>query len=168
VLPGVGSFGQCAASLHSMPGMIEALNQRVIKEGAPFLGICIGMQLLARRGSEYGAQNGLGWMPGEVVKLNPRNPMFKVPHMGWNPVTLKLAGFQNPALKSVEDGGKAYFVHSHQFQPTDHRHLLGTCDYGGPVTAIVGRDNILGVQFHPERSQTYGLAFLRAFLDWRP
>ena len=168
VLPGVGAFGQCATALRAVPGMEATLTRAVIDEGKPFLGICVGMQLLARRGQEHGTHQGLGWIPGEVVKLDPHDPALKVPHMGWNPVSLKLAGLQHPALRDLEDGGQAYFVHSFHLEPAEHGHLLATCDYGGPVTAIVGRDNILGTQFHPEKSQAYGLAFLRAFLDWKP
>lgn len=168
VLPGVGAFGQCAAALRSLPGMEEALRERVLDGRVPFLGVCVGMQLLARRGTEHGVHQGLGWIPGEVVRLEPANPAMKVPHMAWSPVRLTLLGLEHPAVGGVEDGGQAYFVHSFRFEPADRTHLLGVCDYGGEVAAIVGRDNILGVQFHPEKSQAYGLAFLRAFLDWRP
>lgn len=168
VLPGVGAFGQCAAALRSLPDMEEALTERVLVERAPFLGVCVGMQLLARRGSEHGSHRGLGWIPGEVVRLDPADPMLKVPHMAWSPVRLTLAGLEHAALDRIEDGGQAYFVHSFRFEPADRSHLLGTCDYGGEVAAVIGRDNILGVQFHPEKSQAYGLAFLRAFLEWNP
>jgi glutamine amidotransferase len=168
VLPGVGAFGQCAAALRAVPGMEEALTKRVVEEGVPFLGVCVGMQLLARRGNEHGSHRGLGWIPGEVVRLTPSDPRLKVPHMGWNPVMLRLEGAEHPVLRHVESGGQAYFVHSYHFQPAERAHLLATCDYGGQFAAIVGRDNILGVQFHPEKSQAYGLGFLRAFLEWRP
>lgn len=168
LLPGVGAFGQCAAALRAVPGMEAALTEAVLEQGKPFLGICVGMQLLARRGQEHGSHLGLGWIPGEVVKLAPHDPALKVPHMGWNPVTLKLAGLNHPALKDLTDGGQAYFVHSYHFQPAEHGHLLATCEYGEQIAAIVGRDNILGTQFHPEKSQAYGLAFLRSFLNWRP
>ena len=168
VLPGVGAFGQCAAALRSLPGMEEALRERVIDGGLPFLGVCVGMQLLARRGTEHGVHQGLGWIPGEVVRLDPPDPALKVPHMAWSPVRLTLPGLEHCAVGGIEDGGQGYFVHSFRFEPADRAHLLGVCDYGGEVAAIVGRDNILGVQFHPEKSQAYGLAFLRAFLDWRP
>ncbi len=168
VLPGVGAFGQCATALRGLPDMEDTLNRVVIDGGKPFLGICVGMQLLARRGEEHGTHIGLGWIPGDVVKLNPADPMLKIPHMGWAPVRLKLAGMQHPALKNLPDGEQAYFVHSYHMKPAEHAHLLATCDYGGEVAAIVGRDNILGTQFHPEKSQAYGLAFLSAFLDWNP
>ena len=168
VLPGVGAFGQCATALRAVPGLEETLVRRVIEEGAPFLGICVGMQLLARRGEEHGTHRGLGWIPGDVVRIAPHDPMMKVPHMGWGRVSLRMPGLAHPALKHIEDGGQAYFVHSFHLQPSEHAHLLGATDYGGQITAIVGRDNILGTQFHPEKSQDYGLAFLRAFLDWTP
>ncbi len=168
VLPGVGAFGQCAAALRALPDMETAMRHRVMDAKVPFLGICVGMQLLARRGTEHGVHQGMGWIPGEVVKLDPGDPMLKVPHMAWSPVRLTLAGLKHPALKGIEDGGQAYFVHSFRFAPADRAHLLGTIDYGGEVAGIVGRDNILGVQFHPEKSQAYGLNFLRAFLNWRP
>ncbi len=168
ILPGVGAFGQCAAALRSLPGMEAALERRVLEDKAPFLGVCVGMQLLARRGNEHGSHRGLGWIAGDVVRLEPADPMLKVPHMAWSPVRLTLPGLEHPALRGIEDGGQAYFVHSFQFVPADRTQLLGTCDYGGEVAAIVGRDNILGVQFHPEKSQGYGLAFLQAFLEWKP
>jgi imidazole glycerol-phosphate synthase subunit HisH len=168
VLPGVGAFGQCAAALRALPDMELALQQQVLEKRVPFLGVCVGMQLLARRGNEHGVHQGLGWIPGEVVRLDPSDPALKVPHMAWSPVRLTLPGLEHGAVKGVEDRGQAYFVHSFRFAPTDRRHLLATADYGGEIAAIIGRDNILGVQFHPEKSQAYGLAFLRAFLDWRP
>lgn len=168
VLPGVGAFGQCAAALRALPDMEAALRERVLEGRAPFLGVCVGMQLLARRGTEHGVHQGLGWIPGEVVRLAPADPLLKVPHMAWSPVRLTLPGLEHPALNGIADGGQAYFVHSFRFAPTDRANLYATTDYGGEVAAIVGRDNILGVQFHPEKSQAYGLAFLRAFLDWRP
>jgi glutamine amidotransferase len=168
VLPGVGAFGQCAAALRAVPDMQETLSRRVLENGVPFLGVCVGMQLLARRGSEHGSHQGLGWIPGEVVRLQPEDPMLKVPHMGWNPVMLRLDGTKHPVTGQLESSGQAYFVHSYHFQPADSAHLLATSDYGGAFAAIVGRDNILGVQFHPEKSQAFGLGFLRAFLGWKP
>jgi glutamine amidotransferase len=168
VLPGVGAFGQCAAALRALPGVEEALRRRVLEERIPFLGVCVGMQLLARRGTEHGSHQGLGWIAGEVVRLQPADPHLKVPHMGWNPVRATPAASDHPVVRHAEDGGHAYFVHSYRFVPAEPSDLLATCDYGGEVAAVVGRDTILGVQFHPEKSQTYGLAFLRAFLDWRP
>lgn len=168
VLPGVGAFGPCATALRALPDMETAMRHRVMDAKVPFLGVCVGMQLLARRGTEHGVHQGMGWIAGEVVKLEPSDPMLKVPHMAWSPVHLTAGGHEHPALKGLEDGGQAYFVHSYRFAPTDRVHLLGASDYGGEVAAIVGRDNILGVQFHPEKSQAYGLNFLRAFLNWRP
>ncbi|MBW7947113.1 imidazole glycerol phosphate synthase subunit HisH [Sphingosinicella microcystinivorans] len=168
VLPGVGAFGQCATSLRAIDGMEDVLSEVVLVKQRPFLGICVGMQLLAKRGEEKGIHQGLGWIPGKVVKLDPHDPNLKIPHMGWSPVSMKLAGINHEALRHVEDGGEAYFVHSFHFECTDHSHLLATCDYGGPITAIIGRDNILGAQFHPEKSQHYGLSFLAAFLGWTP
>jgi len=168
VLPGVGAFGQCISALRSLPGVEAALRRRVLDDGAPFLGVCVGMQLLAACGTEHGSHEGLGWIPGEVVRLQPGDASLKVPHMGWDPVRLTREGQEHPALAQIEDGGQAYFVHSYRFEPAEAAYLLASCDYGGEVAAVVGRDNILGVQFHPEKSQSYGLAFLRAFLDWRP
>lgn len=168
VLPGVGAFGQCANALRAVPGMIEALEEVVTERGRPFLGICVGMQLMARRGRERGEHQGLGWIPGEVVKLDPGDPRLKVPHMGWSPISQKLAGLRHDLLGRLEDNGEAYFVHSYHFQVAETAHLLATCDYGQTVTAVIGRDNVIGTQFHPEKSQAYGLAFLRGFLDWTP
>lgn len=168
VLPGVGAYGQCATSLRGIEGMEDALAEFVLVRQRPFLGICVGMQLLAKRGEEKGSHQGLGWIPGRVIKLDPHDPNLKIPHMGWSPVSMKLAGINHDALGRLDDGGEAYFVHSFHFECADHAHLLATCDYGGPITAIIGRDNILGTQFHPEKSQHYGLAFLAAFLGWTP
>lgn len=168
VLPGVGSFGQCATALNGVEDMIDTLTERVLEGGVPFLGVCVGMQLMAKRGEEHGRHQGLGWIPGKVVKLDPHDPGLKVPHMGWSPVSQKLAGMRHGCLGQVEDNGEAYFVHSYEFRPADHTDLLATCDYGGPITAVIGRNNMIGTQFHPEKSQHYGLAFLAAFLDWTP
>jgi glutamine amidotransferase len=168
VLPGVGAYGQCATSLRAIAGMEDALNEFAMVKQRPFLGICVGMQLLAKRGEERGLHQGLGWIPGKVVRLDPHDPSLKIPHMGWSPVSMKLAGINHDALGKLEDGGEAYFVHSFHFECADHSDLLATCDYGGPITAIIGRNNILGAQFHPEKSQHYGLAFLAAFLGWTP
>lgn len=158
VLPGVGAFGACATALRALPGMIEALERRVLAEGAPFLGVCVGMQLMATRGLEFGAHDGLGWIAGEVAELAPADPGAKVPHMGWNDV-VPLA--PHPLIAP----GEAYFLHSYAFTGAD---VLATSDHGGPVVAAIGRDNLLGVQFHPEKSQGYGLALLERFLAWRP
>lgn len=168
VLPGVGAFGQCAAALRAVPGMEETLTAAVLAQGKPFLGVCVGMQLLAKRSTEHGVHQGLGWIPGEVVRLEPSDPMLKVPHMGWKPVAMTLEGLKHPALQAIGDRAQTYFVHSYHFRAADRRQLLATCDYGGEVAAIVGRDNILGVQFHPEKSQKVGLGYLHAFLKWKP
>lgn len=158
VLPGVGAFGACSAALRSVPGMIQALNERVIGGGAPFLGICVGMQLMAEAGEEFGVHAGLGWVAGRVCALAPQDPAAKVPHMGWNDVVPLGA---HPLVVP----GEAYFLHSYAYEGAD---VLATTAHGGAVTAAIGRDNLLGVQFHPEKSQQYGLALLSRFLEWRP
>ncbi len=158
VLPGVGAFGACAANLRNIDGLEQALAARVLDEGTPFLGICVGMQLLADVGEEMGTHRGLGWISGTVRRLTPADPSAKVPHMGWNDV-IPLA--PHPLLAA----GEAYFLHSYAFEG---EHILAQTEHGGPVTAAIGRDNILGVQFHPEKSQRYGLALLEQFLVWRP
>jgi glutamine amidotransferase len=158
VLPGVGAFGACAANLRAVDGLEAALRRRVIDEGAPFLGICVGMQLLADRGEEMGTHQGLGWIPGTVRRLDPAGTDTKIPHMGWNDVT-PLA--PHPLIEP----GEAYFLHSFAFEGES---VIARTDHAGPVTAAIGRDNIVGVQFHPEKSQRYGLALLAKFLEWRP
>lgn len=179
VLPGVGAFGDCAAGLRALPGMIEALTENVIRAGKPFLGICVGMQLMATRGLEHGTHEGLGWIDGEVVPLArdlPEMPMavegetppggLKVPHMGWN--ELVFDGGSHPVFAGLAPGVHTYFVHSYQFRAADPAMVLAEVDYGGPVTAAVGRDNMVGTQFHPEKSQAVGLALIANFLAWRP
>lgn len=158
VLPGVGAFGACAGALRSVPGMVEALDRRVRGGGVPFLGICVGMQLMAETGEELGVHQGLGWIPGVVRRLTPASPTAKVPHMGWNDVTPITP---HPLIKP----GEAYFLHSYAFTGDA---VLATTDHAGAVTAAIGRDNMLGVQFHPEKSQRYGIALLERFLAWRP
>lgn len=160
VLPGVGAFAACMGGLSAIPGMIDALEARVLGDEAPFLGICVGMQLLADRGLEHGVYAGLGWIKGEVRALEA-SPAIKVPHMGWNDVV-------PAAACPLVDPGEAYFLHSYQFVATDSADVAAVTDHGGPVTAAVARGNILGVQFHPEKSQAYGLGLLRRFLDWTP
>ncbi|HET8611273.1 MAG TPA: imidazole glycerol phosphate synthase subunit HisH [Sphingomonas sp.] len=160
VLPGVGAFGACMAALAGLPGMIEALEQRVLREGAPFLGICVGMQLMAQAGEEHGRHAGLGWVSGTVRRL-PERPGLKVPHMGWNDV---IPARPHPLIAP----GEAYFLHSYALEGADEGELLAVTDQGGPVTAAIGRDNLVGVQFHPEKSQRYGLALMERFLAWRP
>ena len=165
VLPGVGAFADCMKGVASIPGMIEALEESVLKRAVPFLGICVGMQLLAEIGREHGDHKGLGWIPGEVVRLAPAEPRLKVPHMGWNSLSL----LQPHALfKGMADNTDVYFVHSYYIRPRNPSHILATTDYAGSIPAIVGRDNIAGTQFHPEKSQAEGLAFLGRFLKWRP
>ena len=165
VLPGVGAFGDCMAGLSAIPGMIDALRLAVLERGVPFLGICVGMQLLAGVGREFGDHAGLGWIPGEVARLAPSDPPLKIPHMGWN--ELRIA-HPHPVLAGIETGADVYFVHSYAMRPADPSHVLATADYGGAFAAMVGRDNIVGTQFHPEKSQAVGLALLANFLAWRP
>jgi glutamine amidotransferase len=165
VLPGVGAFADCMRGLSAVPGMIEALREKVLKEGAPFLGICVGMQLLATVGVEFGRHAGLGWIAGEVVKITPSDPALKIPHMGWNELKIEQ---EHPVMAGIESGAHAYFVHSFQLKPALAEDLLATTDYGGPLTAVVGNENIVGTQFHPEKSQETGLKLLENFLSWRP
>ena len=166
VLPGVGAFADCKQGLASIDGMIEALTQQVVAVGKPFLGICVGMQLMATAGREHGHTDGLGWIDGEVIALEPDDSSLKIPHMGWN--QLEFNNGAHPVLGDIAPGSNAYFVHSYGFESKDPAHLLASVDYGGPVTAIVGRDNMIGTQFHPEKSQRIGLQFIDGFLRWRP
>ena len=168
VLPGVGAFADCRRGLDAVPGMVEGLNEQVKARGKPFLGICVGCQLIAERGVEKEATPGLGWIAGDVVKIAPSDPELKVPHMGWN--TLDVAR-HSPLLSGVPTGGDgldAYFVHSFHLMPREESDLVATADYGGPVTAVVARDNVAGTQFHPEKSQALGLALIANFLRWKP
>lgn len=164
VLPGVGSFKSCAEGLAAIPGAVEAMAERVLVGGAPFLGICVGMQLLATTGHEHGETPGLGWIAGDVRRIEPADPSVKVPHMGWNDVE----ALPHAAGNGVVTGGEAYFLHSYHFRPRHHADVLALTDHGGGLTAAVGRDNLIGVQFHPEKSQAYGLALLERFLAWKP
>ena len=165
VLPGVGAFADCMRGLSAVPVMVEALREKVLKDGAPFLGICVGMQLLATVGVEFGRHAGLGWIAGEVVKITPADPNLKIPHMGWNELVIAQ---KHPLLKGIAPGAHAYFVHSFQLKPALPEDLIATTDYGGPLTAMVGNENIAGTQFHPEKSQATGLKLLENFLSWRP
>ena len=165
VLPGVGAFADCMKGLSAVPGMIEALREKVLKEGAPFLGICVGMQLMATVGVEFGRHAGLGWIAGEVVRITPSDPALKIPHMGWNELKIEQ---NHPLLAGIAPGSHAYFVHSFQLKPVLPDDLIATTDYGGPVTAMVGNENIAGTQFHPEKSQATGIRLLENFLRWRP
>jgi imidazole glycerol-phosphate synthase subunit HisH len=168
VLPGVGAFADCRRGLDAVPGMIDVLEERVGKDGQPFLGICVGMQLMAERGLEYETTAGLGWIGGDVAAITPDDPSLKIPHMGWN--TLR-ADKSHPLLANIPtgpDGLHAYFVHSFAFTTVPEDEVVASTDYGGPIVAIVGRDNIVGTQFHPEKSQKLGLALIANFLRWRP
>ena len=165
VLPGVGAFGDCMDSLSALPGMIDTLNDKARKQGVPFLGICVGMQLLATVGREFGNHKGLDWIEGETVKLTPSDPALKIPHMGWNELMLSRA---HPVFAGLAKNAHAYFVHSYCIKPTSPSDILATTDYGGSVVAAVARDNIVGTQFHPEKSQAMGLALLGNFLRWKP
>ncbi|WP_322865386.1 imidazole glycerol phosphate synthase subunit HisH [Aquicoccus sp. G2-2] len=165
VLPGDGAFPACRAALFDQRGVFEAINEAVITNGRPFMGICIGMQMLATRGLEYTATPGFDWIGGEVVPITPTNPALKVPHMGWNDLVLSRP---HPVLAGLNTGDHAYFVHSYQFRVTDPAHLLAHVDYAGPITGIIGRDNIIGTQFHPEKSQNTGLRLIANFLAWTP
>jgi imidazole glycerol-phosphate synthase subunit HisH len=168
VLPGVGAFADCRRGLDAVPGMVAALEETVHGRGRPFLGICVGMQLMAERGREYVVTEGLGWIAGEVDKIAPSDPALKIPHMGWNTLNARAS---HPLLDGIPlgpDGLHAYFVHSYQLEPTDRADLVADADYGGPVTAIVARDSHAGTQFHPEKSQRLGLALIANFLKWKP
>lgn len=164
VLPGVGAFRSCAEGLRALPGMVEALKERVFVGGAPFLGVCVGMQLLATRGVEHGATAGLDWIAGEVRRIEVTDPAIKVPHMGWNDV----APPPRAPAGALIDPGEAYYLHSYHFVPEDGETIAAMTDHGGGIVAAVARDNIVGVQFHPEKSQAYGLALLARFLEWKP
>jgi imidazole glycerol-phosphate synthase subunit HisH len=168
VLPGVGAFADCRHGLDAVSGMMEALDEAVCRQGKPFLGICVGMQLMAERGREYTVTGGMGWIRGEVCRIAPGDPALKIPHMGWNTIDVRRP---HPLLDGIPlgaDGLHAYFVHSYHLQVADPDDLVADCDYGGPVTALVGRDNYAGTQFHPEKSQKMGLALIANFLKWKP
>jgi len=164
VLPGVGSFKACAQGLKAIPGMVEAMEERVLQGGIPFLGICVGMQLMATRGREHGTTLGLGWIEGQIELIERTDPDIKVPHMGWNDVS----PLPHHDGSSLVVPGEAYFLHSYHFAVANGRDIAAMTDHGGGLVAAVARDNLLGVQFHPEKSQAYGLALLARFLDWRP
>ena len=164
VLPGVGSFRACYEGLTGITGMVEALESRVLQDGVPFLGICVGMQLLATRGLEHGECPGLGWIAGEVRLIDRTDPAIRVPHMGWNDVMLTPHHGDHDLIEE----GEAYFLHSYHFQPEDSRDIAAMTDHGGGLVAAIARDNIIGVQFHPEKSQEYGIELLKRFLEWQP
>ncbi len=168
VLPGVGAFADCRRGLDAVPGLVGALTEAVIHSGRPFLGICVGMQLMATRGREHETSYGLDWIPGDVVGIAPKDRLLKIPHMGWN--TLRARSI-HPLLDGIatgENGLHAYFVHSYALKPEQDSDIVAVTDYGSPVTAIVARDNMAGTQFHPEKSQKLGLALIANFLRWQP
>ncbi|GLQ05250.1 imidazole glycerol phosphate synthase subunit HisH [Sneathiella chinensis] len=165
VLPGVGAFRDCRENLFSLSGMAEALEEAVIRRAVPFFGICVGMQLMASRSLEYGETEGFGWIKGQVEKLVPNDPTLKIPHMGWNDLTLT---GDHVLLDGLSTGDHMYFVHSYHMIPDVSGQVLATVDYGGAVTAMVGRDNMIGTQFHPEKSQAAGLRLIANFLNWKP
>lgn len=172
VLPGVGAFADCRAGLDAVAGMVDVLDERVSRGGVPFLGICVGMQLMAAEGREKATTAGLGWIPGAVVRLEPQSTKetgdLKVPHMGWNTLDVRQSHALLRGIPDGPDGLHAYFVHSYHLAPEADATLIATADYGQPVTAIVGRDNLFGTQFHPEKSQALGLALIGNFLRWSP
>ncbi len=168
VLPGVGAYADCRRGLGAVPGMVDALEEAVRRRAKPFLGICVGMQLMAERGKEYETTEGLGWIPGEVVLIEPSDPSLKVPHMGWNTLALRRSHPVLDGIPTGEAGKHAYFVHSYHLKAADPDVVVAETDYGGPVTAIVARDTMVGTQFHPEKSQKLGLALIANFLRWRP
>ncbi|MEJ0092331.1 MAG: imidazole glycerol phosphate synthase subunit HisH [Methylocella sp.] len=168
VLPGVGAFGDCRRGLDLRPGMIEAMTEAVRGKGRPFLGICVGMQLMATRGLEHEVTPGLDWIEGEVDAITSNNPHLRIPHMGWNTLDAHAA---HPVLKDIPTGPQglhAYFVHSYAFKPVHKENVIAATEYGGAMSALIGRDNMVGAQFHPEKSQTLGLALIANFLRWRP
>jgi imidazole glycerol-phosphate synthase subunit HisH len=168
VLPGVGAFADCRRGLDAVDGMVAALEDAVHRKGRPFFGICVGMQLLAERGREYQVTEGLGWIAGEVDRIVPNDSSLKIPHMGWNTLNVARAHPLLGDLSLGRQGLHAYFVHSYQLKPADRADLVADADYGGAVTAIVARDNMVGTQFHPEKSQRLGLALIANFLQWKP
>lgn len=168
VLPGVGSFKDCRDGLKAATGMWETLEDQVRRRGKPFLGICVGLQLMADRGLEHGSSSGFGWLPGDVKRIETGDPSLKIPHMGWNTLDLR---FEHPLVKNLqlgENGFHAYFVHSYHVAAKDEKDVIATAPYGMAITAIAGRDNFAGTQFHPEKSQTFGLRLIANFLNWRP
>jgi len=167
VLPGVGAFADCRRGLDAVGGMIEVLNEAVIEKGKPFLGICVGMQLMATRGLEHQVTNGFDWISGDVVAIEPADKTLKIPHMGWNTLSVRRDHKLLDGIATGENGLHAYFVHSFHLKPSSADLLIAETDHGGALTAIVGRANLIGTQFHPEKSQTLGLALLRNFLQWR-
>lgn len=168
VLPGVGAFADCKRGLKNVPGLLKAMDTAVIKNKKPFFGICVGMQLMADVGREFGDTSGLGWVSGEVVAMKPENigeNELKIPHMGWNDLIFKNP---HPLLANLPAGGHAYFVHSYEFIVNDKKNIVAEIEYGGPVVAVIAKDNMVGTQFHPEKSQAFGLGIIANFLAWNP
>jgi glutamine amidotransferase len=165
VLPGVGAFADCRRGLAARAGLFEAIEAQAIRAGVPFLGICVGMQMMADRGLEHGDTAGFGWIGGTVSRIAPADPALKIPHMGWNALEILKP---HPVLDGIASGDHAYFVHSYHFVAADPAHVVARTDHGGPVTAVVARDNLIGTQFHPEKSQATGLRLIANFLRWRP
>jgi glutamine amidotransferase len=168
VLPGVGAFADCKAGLEAIPGMIGAMREAAQERARPFLGICVGMQLLAEKGLEHGAHDGLGWIKGVVDRIAPSDASLKIPHMGWNTLNVCREHALIDGVPIGPSGLHAYFVHSYQLAPADKNDLVAETEYGGPITAVIARANIAGTQFHPEKSQRLGLALLANFLRWQP
>ncbi len=168
VLPGVGAFADCRQGLLAIPGMVEALDETVRQRGTPFLGICVGLQLMAERGLEHGLTPGLGWIGGEVRAIAPSDPSLKIPHMGWNTLDIARKHALFEGIPTGASGLNAYFVHSYHFVPSGAETVVATTDYAGPITAFVAKDNMAGSQFHPEKSQKLGLALIANFLKWKP
>ena len=168
VLPGVGAFADCRRGLDAVDGMVAALDEAVRRKGRPFFGICVGMQLLAERGREYEVTEGLGWIAGDVDRIAPNDPHLKIPHMGWNTLNVMRSHPLLDGLALGPQGRHAYFVHSYQLEPTRRDDLVAVAEYGGAITAIVARGNVFGTQFHPEKSQKFGLALIANFLKWTP
>jgi imidazole glycerol-phosphate synthase subunit HisH len=165
VLPGQGAFGACAAGVAKVPGLREALEESVIRKGRPFLGICVGMQLMAERGLEHGTHRGFGWIAGDIVPMTPRDPKLKIPHMGWNDLIVLR---RHEALDGIPSGTDVYFVHSYVLDRGDDTNVLARVEYGGSYPAMIGRDNMIGTQFHPDKSQAAGIRLIANFLRWRP
>jgi glutamine amidotransferase len=165
VLPGVGAFADCMKGLCGLPGMVDALKEAVLVRGTPFLGICVGMQLLAEVGREFGDHAGLGWIKGDVVRMTPADPTLKIPHMGWNALSIART---HPIFEGISSGAHVYFVHSFVIRPQARESVVASADYGGAFAAAVAKDNIAGTQFHPEKSQAVGLHLLANFLRWQP
>ncbi len=168
VLPGVGAFKDCRNGLLAVDGMEQAMREQVISKGRPFLGICVGMQLMATRGLEHDTTKGLGWIAGDVKPITPKDPALKIPHMGWNTITPNVQHALLDGIQTGDNGLNAYFVHSYHVECTLPEDVVATADYGGPVTAMIAYENMVGTQFHPEKSQALGLALIANFLRWKP